>query len=117
VRGRSPWGIPVPPRGVEGDLPDDLDDLKWLGIFALVVIMLAVILGSSTPRSPCPPPPLERRARETSARSSTTERGAPPRRNLLEGWRSPPHPAARFARGRRPELLRGRARPKKVIAP
>jgi heat shock protein HtpX len=107
---------------VEGDLPDDLDDLKWLGIFALVVIVLAVILGSiyaafTLPRRRAQ---LERRVlAETGARvvDDTNEEHRRVR-NLLEGLAIAAHiPPPRFAvvGDAAPNSFAVGTRPKKVI--
>jgi hypothetical protein len=107
---------------VEGDLPDDLDDLKWLGIFALVVIVLAVILGSlyaafTLPRRRAQ---LERRVLAETGATVVDDTNEEHRRvrNLLEGLAiAAAIPLPRFAVvvDAAPNSFAVGTRPKKVI--
>ena len=108
---------------VEGDLPDDLDDLKWLGIFALVVIVLAVILGSIYAAFTLAPPPRSpgaTGARGDGARASSTTRtrSTVASATCSKDSRSRPHiPVPRFAVvvDAAPNSFAVGTRPRKVI--
>ena len=107
---------------VEGSLPDDLGDLKWLGIFALVVIVLAVIIGSIYAAITLPRRrgQLERRVlAETGARVVDDASEAHRRvRNLLEALAiAADIPVPRFAvvADPAPNSFAVGTRPKKVI--
>ena len=70
-------------------VPDDLDDLKWIGIFAVVVIVLAVIVGSLAAAITFRPGAanLERRVLAETGASVADDTNEEHRRvrNLLEG--------------------------------